>query len=268
MTQNKDSHVKSFIKSFIWRIVGVLTLAAVTYFYTRNWITTSWVTFLHHGVFLIVFYLHERFWQKVDIKNMLARSVLKCLTYETILGNFILGIITLAITGDVQQMTKITLTYIGIKHLMYIVNESIWKGKRKVVYAYVVGDIIHIGHLRHLERAKAEGDYLIVGVLTDKAVMEKKPKPVIPFEERFAVVSALKMIDEVIAQETYSPLGNINKIKPDILMESESHDEKDIWDAGRVVRSYGGRVVINPYYKLQSSTKIKNKIWNKEKQGE
>lgn len=122
-----DTHLKSIIKSVVWRIVGVLTLAAVTYFFTRNWITTSWVTFLHHGVFLIVFYLHERFWERVDIRNMLARSILKCITYETILGNFILGIISLAITGNVQQMTQITLTYIGIKHIMYVLNEFLWK---------------------------------------------------------------------------------------------------------------------------------------------
>jgi len=129
-TMQNDTHLRSIIKSVIWRIVGVFTLAAVTYFYTRNWITTSWITFLHHGVFLIVFYLHERFWQRVDIRNILARSLLKCLTYETILGNFILAIITLTITGNIQQMTQITLTYIGIKHLMYVFNEFLWKRKK------------------------------------------------------------------------------------------------------------------------------------------
>jgi len=121
-----EAQLRSFIKSFIWRIVGVLVLGAVTFFYTRHWVTTSWITFLHHGIFLFVFWIHERFWLHVDYKNMLLRSVLKCLTYETILGTFILGIITLAITGSVQQMGQITLTYIGVKHLMYVFNEFIW----------------------------------------------------------------------------------------------------------------------------------------------
>lgn len=116
---------RSVIKSIIWRIVGVILLAAVTYFYTRKLFTTSWITFMHHGVFLFVFFAHERFWLHVDITGF-KRKLLKMLTYETILGNFILGIITLAITGDIQKMTQITVTYIAIKHSIYIFNEFIW----------------------------------------------------------------------------------------------------------------------------------------------
>ena len=121
-----ESQGRSFTKSLIWRIVGVFVLAAVTYFYTRQWVTTTWVTFLHHGVFLFVFWIHERFWLHVDYKNLFLRSLLKCLTYETILGTFILGIITLAITGDVQKMSQITVTYIGFKHILYVFNEFLW----------------------------------------------------------------------------------------------------------------------------------------------
>lgn len=121
-----ETQVRSFVKSLLWRIAGVFILGAVTYFYTHHWVQTSLITFLHHGVFLFVFWAHERFWLHVDYKNLLLRSVLKCITYETILGNFILGIISLAVTGNVQQMTKITLTYIAIKHLCYIWNEFIW----------------------------------------------------------------------------------------------------------------------------------------------
>ncbi len=126
--RDREIHIRSWLKSFIWRVMGVVILAAVTYFYTGNWIQTAWITVWHHGVFLIVFYLHERFWLHVDFENILLRSILKCITYETILGNLILGVISLIITGDVQQMTKITLTYIIIKHLVYVWNEFIWKG--------------------------------------------------------------------------------------------------------------------------------------------
>ena len=51
----------------------------------------------------------------------------------------------------------------------------------KIVYAYVCGDILHEGHLLFLENAKALGDKLIVGVLTDEAVMEKKARPALSF---------------------------------------------------------------------------------------
>lgn len=121
-----ESQTRSFTKSFIWRIVGVILLASVTYFYTRKWLQTSWITFLHHTIFLFVFWAHERFWLKVDIHG-LKRKFLKMLTYETILGNFILGIISLIITGNVQQMGKITITYIFIKHFIFIWNELIWE---------------------------------------------------------------------------------------------------------------------------------------------
>ena len=116
---------RSAVKSFIWRIVGVILLASVSYFYTRKWITTSWITFLHHGVFFFIFILHERFWLHCDFKG-LKRKVFKMITYETILGNFILGIISLIITGNVQQMTQITLTYIAIKHGIFVINEILW----------------------------------------------------------------------------------------------------------------------------------------------
>jgi len=124
---------RSSLKSFIWRVVGVIILASVTYFYTRRWITTTWITFLHHGVFFFVFILHERFWLHVDITG-LKRKLIKMVTYETILGNFILGIITLIITGNIQKMTQITITYIAIKHVIYVFNEFLWE---KIKYGLV-----------------------------------------------------------------------------------------------------------------------------------
>jgi len=120
-----EKRIRSATKSFIWRVVGVVVLAMVTYFYTKSWITVGWVTFLHHGVFLFVYYINERFFQHVDYIGI-KRAIVKCICYETILGTLILGIITLIITGDVQQMSRITLTYIGIKHILYIFNEFIW----------------------------------------------------------------------------------------------------------------------------------------------
>ena len=118
---------RSALKSFIWRIVGVIVLAAVTFGYTGNWITTGLVTVIHHGVFLLVYYFHERAWLKIKLENMMWRSIAKMFTYETLCGNIILGTITYTITGSWKQMTAITLTYIGIKHVIYVWNEFIWK---------------------------------------------------------------------------------------------------------------------------------------------
>jgi len=127
LKEPKELKKRSALKSFIWRIVGVVVLAAVTYGYTGNWITTGLVTVIHHAVFLLVFYLHERMWLKIKLENILWRSLAKMFTYETLCGNIILGAITYLITSDWKQMTAITLTYIGIKHVIYVWNEFIWK---------------------------------------------------------------------------------------------------------------------------------------------
>jgi phosphoenolpyruvate phosphomutase len=93
----------------------------------------------------------------------------------------------------------------------------------KLVYSYYVLDIVHKGHLKMMENAKAmagEDGKLIVGILTDEAVMEKKTRPTLSFNERYDLASAIKCVDLVVAQEKYSPIQNIKMIKPDILMES------------------------------------------------
>jgi len=122
-------------------------------------------------------------------------------------------------------------------------------------YAYVCADLIHIGHLRFLENCKIYCDELTVGVLTDEAVMEKKPKPIIPFQQRIEMVEALKVVDSVITQETYSPLPNVEMLRPDVLFESDSHTKEAIAEAEKIKE-----VIVIPYYKEQSSTKIKEKI--------
>jgi len=134
----------------------------------------------------------------------------------------------------------------------------------KLVYSYYVLDIVHKGHLIMMQSAKAiagEDGKLIVGILTDEAVMEKKPKkPIISFEDRIELASAIKYVDLVVAQETYSPLPNIMRIKPDVLMESTSHDEEEIEKAREYMESIGGKVIVIPYFPTQSSTRIKNKV--------
>ncbi|MEN8223414.1 MAG: adenylyltransferase/cytidyltransferase family protein [Acidobacteriota bacterium] len=136
----------------------------------------------------------------------------------------------------------------------------------KLVYSYYVLDIIHQGHLLMMKNAKAiagEDGKLIVGILTDEAVMEKKPRPILSFEERVELANSIKYIDVVVPQETYSPLPNVKRIKPDILMESTSHTEEAIEEAEEVMKSIKGRVVTLPYFPSQSSTKIKTEINNR-----
>jgi len=145
-----------------------------------------------------------------------------------------------------------------------IYKSNMIEGKT-VIYVYVCGDILHKGHLLHLKNAASLGDFLIVGVLTDEAVMEKKDRPIIPFEERLELVEALKMVDMVVPQHTYSPCDNMKNLKPDILVESTSHNKDLIEDCKKCMKEIGGKVVVSSYHPYQSSTNIKNKIIEKGK---
>lgn len=133
----------------------------------------------------------------------------------------------------------------------------------KIVYSYYVLDLVHKGHLLMMQNAKnlagPDGKH-IVGILTDEAVMEKKKKPVLPFEDRIELASAIKYVDLAVAQDTYSPLPNVKKIRPDILCESTSHTDEAIEEARKVMGELKGRVVTVPYYPCQCSTNIKQKI--------
>jgi phosphoenolpyruvate phosphomutase len=132
-----------------------------------------------------------------------------------------------------------------------------------IVYSYYVLDIVHTGHLLQMKNSKAiagEEGKSIVGILTDEAVMEKKKRPVLTFPERMELAAAIKYVDAVVPQETYSPLPNVLKIRPNILMESASHTDAAIEEARKTMESIGGRLIVTPYYPGQSSTNIKKSI--------
>lgn len=135
----------------------------------------------------------------------------------------------------------------------------------KIGYTYVVADIFHFGHLKYLQRGKKLCDKLIVGVLTDEATMEKKQKPIVSYKERLEVVKSIKCVDRAIIQKTYSPIPNVKRLKPDILIESASHTKEAIKEAKENMKKIGGEVRVLSYYKPQSSTSIKLKILNEYK---
>lgn len=120
-----DSHKKSMMKSLLWRIIGVFWLAGIAYAFTRSLIQMTLTTFIHHAIFLVVFYLHERAWMKSKMRPKL-KYAMKAVTYEIILGNIILGLITYFVTGNVYHMTRITLVYVQSKLILYFFYDWIW----------------------------------------------------------------------------------------------------------------------------------------------
>lgn len=103
----------------------------------------------------------------------------------------------------------------------------------KIVIGYTSGvfDMFHIGHLNLLKRAKERCDYLIVGVSTDEVVQSYKHKtPIIPFEQRIAIVGALKCVDEVIPQHTMDKLEMWKLKHFDIMFHGDEWRGTDLYN--------------------------------------
>ena len=126
------------------------------------------------------------------------------------------------------------------------------------VYAYVVGDLLHRGHRQALRQAKALGDYLIVGVLTDEAVASYKRKPFIPLDERLEGIEELPYVDEVIVQHSLDPTENLKKLDVDIVVHGDDWSEH--FPGADYMRSIGKQAIRTRYYPHQSTTKIIEKI--------
>lgn len=85
-------------------------------------------------------------------------------------------------------------------------------------YTSGVFDMFHIGHLNILRLAKSKCDKLIVGVSTDEVVQEyKNHTPIIPFEQRIAIVEAIKYVDEVVPQTTMDKMEMWEKVHFDVM---------------------------------------------------
>jgi len=100
----------------------------------------------------------------------------------------------------------------------------------KLVFANGCFDLIHIGHLSTLEFAKGKGDKLVVALNSDASVerLKGKGRPVMPLEQRMAVMSSLKSVDFVVSFDEDTPLEVIKKIRPDVLVKGEDYKKEDI----------------------------------------
>ena len=131
--------------------------------------------------------------------------------------------------------------------------------KKIVGYTTGVYDMFHIGHLNVIRRAKELCDYLIVGVSTDELVRHEKNKtPVIPFEERCAIVSALKYVDQVVPQTNKNKYEAWEKYHYDIQFCGSDYEHNPWWlEQQKWLREHGADLVFFPYTEQTSSTKIK-----------
>ena len=124
-------------------------------------------------------------------------------------------------------------------------------------YTTGVYDLFHIGHLNLLRKAKAQCDYLIVGVSTDELVSYKHKHAVIPFEERKEIVGAIQFVDEVVTQENMNKMEAWEKYHFDVMFVGDDWKGTDKWNKIEAdLNVVGAKVVYFPYTKGTSSTLI------------
>ena len=130
--------------------------------------------------------------------------------------------------------------------------------KYKIGYTTGVFDLFHIGHLNILRRAKEQCEYLIVGVSTDEVVRSYKNKsPVIPFEERIAIVSELKCVDRVVPQTSMNKLEAWKELKFDVLFHGSDWKNSDMYNKLTAeFAEVGVDVVFLPHTEGVSSTML------------
>lgn len=134
--------------------------------------------------------------------------------------------------------------------------------KYKVGYTTGVYDLFHIGHLNLLRNAKAQCEYLIVGVSTDQLVLKEKNKtPVIPFEERVQIIGALKYVDEVVPQNDKNKYEAWEKYKYDAMFVGDDWKGTEQWQKyEKQLLPHGVDIVYLPHTDGISTTKLIEKI--------
>lgn len=138
--------------------------------------------------------------------------------------------------------------------------EKIKKYKRG--YTTGVYDMFHIGHLNVLQNAKKMCEELVVGVSTDELVLDYKGhKPIIPFDERIKIVSALRCVDKAIPQINMDKLSAMLCEHCDAIFVGDDWQGTDKWNAyEKQFAEYGIDVVYLPYTNGTSSTKLREKL--------
>jgi D-beta-D-heptose 7-phosphate kinase/D-beta-D-heptose 1-phosphate adenosyltransferase len=132
---------------------------------------------------------------------------------------------------------------------------------KSVVFTNGVFDLLHPGHVRYLQDARALGDALIVAVNSDRSVRSYKTpdRPINVEQERAELVASLACVDAAVIFDEDTPLAVVKRIQPDVLVKGADWAEDSI--VGRdVVEARGGRVVRMQLAPGHSTTELINRI--------
>ncbi len=126
-----------------------------------------------------------------------------------------------------------------------------------IVFANGAFDLLHVGHARYLQAARALGHWLLVGVNSDRSVAANRP--IIPEAERAELVAALEAVDAVILFDEDTPEALIRLLVPDVHAEGTDYSAETVPER-EVVASHGGRTVIVGDPKDHATTDVIERI--------
>jgi D-glycero-beta-D-manno-heptose 1-phosphate adenylyltransferase len=137
-----------------------------------------------------------------------------------------------------------------------------WKSEgEKVVFSNGCFDIMHLGHVDYLEKARNLGDRLVIGLNTDASVrgLKGSERPIVDEYARARMLAALEFVDAVVLFSEETPYNLIRTILPDILVKGSDYTLESIVGADIVIKN-GGKVEFIDLVNGFSTTKIINKI--------
>lgn len=137
-----------------------------------------------------------------------------------------------------------------------------WKSAGlKVVFTNGCFDLLHVGHVDYLEKAKALGDILLVAVNADHSVKKLKGihRPIQDEYSRMAIIAALESVDGVVLFHEDTPYEIISLLLPDVLCKGGDWKIEDIIGSD-LVSNNGGKIVSIPFISGYSTTLIEQKI--------
>lgn len=148
----------------------------------------------------------------------------------------------------------------NIDVLARLVAEEKARGRR-VVFTNGCFDLLHAGHVKYLQKARAFGDLLVLGLNSDASVRRLKGenRPLIAQDERAHLLAALGCVDYVVLFDEDTPQGLIEALKPHVLVKGGDYTREGVVGHD-IVESYGGRVEIVEFVDGKSTTGIIEKI--------
>jgi len=175
------------------------------------------------------------------------------------------AVVTLEEIEEAERRMDNSVDYkiVDFEKIEHIANDLHLQNK-KIVFTNGCFDILHLGHVKYLQKAKSLGDKLIVGVNSNDSVrrLKGKTRPVNDQYDRAYLLASLEVVDYVVIFEEDTPYELIKRVKPDVLVKAKDYEGKEV-----VGSDIAKEVRLIDFVEGRSTTKIIEKMKNGEKNG-